>query len=162
MSTEATNSKNDIAGSPDSTSNPKDETADEAECIPNPVLKSPTESSMEEQNFTRQKKRIRFCPIVVEKQYIVSNAPTDTVLGTEATKLLKDAEERKEGKQNTPNTWNKGFDERETNPDNIGFQESNARDIYLMKMREITHYLEILQKNSLEERKTLMHNLNVQ
>ena len=75
----------------------------------------------------------------------------------EETKLLKDAEERKEHKQNTPNAWNEVFDDRENIPVNTQFEESNASNIYVMKLREITRYLKILQKNSYEERKMLMH-----
>eukprot|EP00944_MAST-04C_sp_MAST-4C-sp1_P008365 g8365.t1 len=168
MSEEALKPESDIAAvscSSTSTPNQTFETAEEVEFNPNPALKSSAENAssecMKEHDFTRQKKRIRFCPIVLEKQYIISKAPIDTVSGMEETKLLKDAEERKEDKQNTPNTWNEVFDDRENISVNTEFQESNAHNIYLMKLREITRYLEILQKNSYEERKLLMH-LNIQ
>ena len=168
MSEEVLNSRSEIAavsGSSTSTSNQNIETAEEVEFSPSPALKTSAENAsgecMEGHDFTRQKKRIRFSPIVREKQYAVSKAPIDTVSGMEETKLLKDAEERKEHKQNTPNAWNEVFDDRENIPVNTQFEESNASNIYVMKLREITCYLKILQKNSYEERKLLMYRLAI-
>ena len=99
MSEEALKPESDIAAvscSSTSTPNQTFETAEEVEFNPNPALKSSAENAssecMKEHDFTRQKKRIRFCPIVLEKQYIISKAPIDTVSGMEETKLLKDAE----------------------------------------------------------------------
>ena len=162
MSEEALNSQSaPVSGSSTSTSNQNIETAEEVEFSPSPALKTSADNAsgecMEGHDLTRKKRRIRFSPIVREKQYAVSKAPIDTVSGMEETKLLKDAEERKEHKQNTPNAWNEVFDDRENIPVNTQFEESNVSNIYVMKLREITSYLKILQKNSYEERKLLMH-----
>ena len=107
-----------VSGSSTSTSNQTFETAEEVEFNPNPALKSSADNAsgecMEGHDFTRKKRRIRFSPIVREKQYIVSKAPIDRNGGNKAFKGCGGTKK---------NTHNEVFDDRENIPVNTQFEE---------------------------------------